>query len=125
MDKIFPGLLLGFLIGAGCRFFGIPLPGPPKLVGALVIVSLTTGYLATDYLIAHQVRVLGIPARPAMTEPYWAGPTGLPPSRKLIGDDSRGFCGTPKEMSDDYVAFMRSQFTPLTVSADASEEKRR
>ncbi|MBC8104718.1 MAG: DUF1427 family protein [Cytophagales bacterium] len=56
MDKIFLGLLLGFVIGIGCRWFDIPLPGPPKLVGALVIVSITMGYLGADYLIAHRPR---------------------------------------------------------------------
>lgn len=36
MIKILAGLLLGLLTGSTCRWFDIPLPGPPKLVGALL-----------------------------------------------------------------------------------------
>jgi XapX domain-containing protein len=32
------GLLLGFLIGVGCRWFDLPLPAPPRIVGALLVV---------------------------------------------------------------------------------------
>jgi XapX domain-containing protein len=44
------GLLLGLAIGAGCRWFDIPAPSPPKIVGALLVVFMTLGYLATDYV---------------------------------------------------------------------------
>lgn len=40
------GLALGLLIGALCRYFDIPLPAPPKLVGALLVVTMTLGFLA-------------------------------------------------------------------------------
>lgn len=40
------GLALGLLIGAGCRYFDLPLPAPPKLVGALLVVAMTLGFLA-------------------------------------------------------------------------------
>src|SRR5271170_4387300 len=39
------GLLLGLAIGVGCRWFDIPAPSPPKIVGALLVVSMTLGYL--------------------------------------------------------------------------------
>jgi hypothetical protein len=32
MIKTVAGKILGLLIGIGCRWFDIPLPGPPKLV---------------------------------------------------------------------------------------------
>ena len=32
------GLARGLFIGAGCRWFDIPLPAPPRLVGALLVV---------------------------------------------------------------------------------------
>ena len=32
MIKILLGLVLGFLIGAGCRWFDIPAPSPPTLI---------------------------------------------------------------------------------------------
>ena len=42
------GLLLGFLIGAGCRWFDLPLPAPPRVVGALLVVFMTLGFLGAD-----------------------------------------------------------------------------
>jgi XapX domain-containing protein len=46
--KIIAGLILGLLIGAACRLFDIPVPSPPKLVGALLVVAMTIGYIVTD-----------------------------------------------------------------------------
>jgi len=45
------GLVLGFGIGAGCRWFDIPLPAPPKLVGALLVVAMTLGFVGADAMI--------------------------------------------------------------------------
>lgn len=42
------GLLLGFLIGVGCRWFDLPLPAPPRIVGALLVVFMTLGFLGAD-----------------------------------------------------------------------------
>jgi len=72
MIKIVAGLILGLLIGSACRWFDIPLPGPPKLVGALLIVAVTLGYIATDKLIASHFPTKG----PALTEDMCGGPTG-------------------------------------------------
>ncbi len=44
MIKIVIGLVVGFLIGAGCRYFDIPVPSPPVLPGALLVVAMTLGY---------------------------------------------------------------------------------
>ena len=46
------GLLLGFLLGAGCRWFDIPVPSPPKLLGALLVVATTIGYMTADTYLA-------------------------------------------------------------------------
>ncbi len=46
------GLLIGFGIGAGCRWWDIPVPAPPRFVGALLVVAMTTGYLLTDWLLS-------------------------------------------------------------------------
>lgn len=67
MGKIIIGLIVGLLIGAGCRFFDIPVPSPPKLVGALLVVAMTVGYLATDRWMT---------ASPATTAHLCGGPTG-------------------------------------------------
>ncbi len=50
--KIALGFLLAFGIGAACRIAGVPLPAPPVLIGALLVVSMTLGFMATDMLIA-------------------------------------------------------------------------
>jgi XapX domain-containing protein len=69
--KITAGLVVGVLIGAGCRWFDIPLPGPPKIVGALLVVAVTLGYAATHKLIATRFSTKG----PASTAEMCDGPT--------------------------------------------------
>jgi XapX domain-containing protein len=44
---------IALLIGAGCRWFEIPVPSPPKLIGALLVLTMSVGYLATDRLMAR------------------------------------------------------------------------
>lgn len=39
------GITLGLLIGFICRWFDLPLPAPPKLVGALLVVAMTLGFM--------------------------------------------------------------------------------
>src|SRR4030095_14239311 len=36
------GLIVGFLIGAGSRYVEIPSPAPPRLIGAFLLVAMTT-----------------------------------------------------------------------------------
>ena len=52
MTKMIVGLLLGLLIGVGCRWFDVPVPSPPKLLGALLVVAMTVGYMGADKLLA-------------------------------------------------------------------------
>ncbi len=42
--RMIAGILLAMVIGAFCRLFGVPLPAPTALVGALLVVSMTSGY---------------------------------------------------------------------------------
>jgi XapX domain-containing protein len=46
--KTIIGIVLGICIGIGCRVFGIPLPGPPAILGAVLAVAMATGYTVTD-----------------------------------------------------------------------------
>ena len=46
------GLLLGFVMGGGCRWLEIPVPSPPKLLGALLVVATTIGYMTVDNYLA-------------------------------------------------------------------------
>lgn len=48
------GLLLAICVGIGCRWFGIPLPGPPAIMGAAMAVAMATGYTATDYFLTRK-----------------------------------------------------------------------
>jgi XapX domain-containing protein len=61
------GLALAFAIGFACRAFDIPSPAPPIIVGALLVVAMTVGYLLVD-------RALTQPARHAID---CGGPSGL------------------------------------------------
>lgn len=53
MSSALAGILLGLLIGAGCRWFDLPLPAPPRIVGALLVVAMTLGFLGTDIGLAN------------------------------------------------------------------------
>jgi XapX domain-containing protein len=72
MVKIFVGIILGLLIGVACRWFDIPVPSPPKLTGALLVVAMTLGYMLTDRLIAARFSAKG----PASMQNLCGGPTG-------------------------------------------------
>lgn len=63
MSSALTGIALGLAIGAGCRWFDVPLPAPPKLVGALLVVAMTLGFLGTDLALRNCSRMVpaGIP----------------------------------------------------------------
>ena len=65
--RVLVGLLLAFAVGAVCRATGIPLPAPPVLVGALVVASMSMGYIVTDGLVRN---------RAARYRDHCGGPTG-------------------------------------------------
>ena len=52
--KPLAGIMLGFCIGFGCRTLGIPSPAPPALVGSLLVIAMTTGYVVTDTLLGKR-----------------------------------------------------------------------
>jgi len=47
--KLVIGLFVALCVGIGCRWFGIPLPGPPAILGAAMAVAMATGYTAANY----------------------------------------------------------------------------
>jgi XapX domain-containing protein len=67
------GVVVGVLIGAGCRFFEIPLPGPPAILGAFLAVAMATGYTLTDKVLAARTGAetprVSADATPAHREP--------------------------------------------------------
>ncbi len=54
MIKLAIGLVIAVLVGIGCRWFGLPLPGPPAIMGAAMAVAMAVGYTATDYLLTKR-----------------------------------------------------------------------
>ena len=65
--KIAHGLLLALAIGVVCRLAAISLPAPPALIGALLVLAMTLGYVVTDRLATH---------RQAKTRHLCGGPSG-------------------------------------------------
>ena len=65
--KFLVGIVLALGIGLGCRWLGIPVPAPPVLQGALLVVAMTLGYQLAD-------RWLG--RRAARQAANCGGPTG-------------------------------------------------
>jgi XapX domain-containing protein len=52
MADLLIALVIGLAIGVGCRWFDLPLPALPKFVGALLVVSMTLGFI----LVGHVLR---------------------------------------------------------------------
>jgi len=46
--KVAIGLVLSFALGFACRAFGIPSPAPPLILGALLVLAMTIGYIGVD-----------------------------------------------------------------------------
>ena len=42
------GIALAFALGAACRWVDIPVPAPNRLIGAVLVLAVTVGYLAAD-----------------------------------------------------------------------------
>ncbi len=47
--KMTIGFLLAFVIGALCKIAGIPVPAPPAIMGALMVLSMTSGYVLAGH----------------------------------------------------------------------------
>jgi XapX domain-containing protein len=42
------GLLVGVVVGAGCRFFDVPSSAPPRLIGAGMLLAMTLGFVTAQ-----------------------------------------------------------------------------
>ncbi len=67
--KILIGAAVAFLVGTGCRYFDIPVPSPPVLPGALIVVAMTLGYSGTDRFLTRRHQL-------ATTKHLCGGPSG-------------------------------------------------
>jgi len=50
--RLIAGYLLAFAIGVACRLVNIPLPAPTAMLGAIIVLAITLGYLSADRLYA-------------------------------------------------------------------------
>ncbi|MDJ0625250.1 MAG: DUF1427 family protein [Candidatus Caenarcaniphilales bacterium] len=48
------GLLIGFSIGIVCKFASLPLPAPPMILGSVLVLSITLGYMLIDNYLNKQ-----------------------------------------------------------------------
>jgi len=78
------GVVIGIAIGVACRWFDLPVPAPPRLMGAVLVLSLTTGYVVTDRLMDG--------GEAAMAERS-GGPAGVAAAGRAGGDDAGGSDG--------------------------------
>lgn len=53
VNEIALGLLMGFGVGALARALDIPSPAPPKFYGALLVVTMSSGYVAAQWVMAQ------------------------------------------------------------------------
>src|SRR5271170_6427478 len=67
------GIVLAFALGFSCRAFGIPSPAPPLILGALLVMAMTVGYIAVDRWTQSS----------AKHAPDCGGPSGLAASQTL------------------------------------------
>ncbi len=67
--KLLIGVIVSFAVGVGCRYFDIPVPSPPVIPGALLVLAMTIGYSATNTLLNRRGNL-------ATTSHLCGGPTG-------------------------------------------------
>ena len=48
------GIVLGLIIGFSCRWFDVPLPSPPNIVGSFLVVAMTVGFMTADQMLTHK-----------------------------------------------------------------------
>jgi XapX domain-containing protein len=80
--RILIGIVLSFVIGAGCRYFDIPAASPPVIPGALIVLAMTLGYTSMDRLLTNRN-----PKAVATTKDLCGGPTGLPVAESRASND--------------------------------------
>jgi XapX domain-containing protein len=52
--KLLIGIALALSIGALCRLTGLPLPAPQALIGALLVLAMSTGVVVGEHIFSRQ-----------------------------------------------------------------------
>lgn len=87
--KLILGVAISFLIGAGCRYFDIPVPSPPVIPGALLVLAMTLGYSVTN-------KVLDRKGEFASTSHLCGGPSGSSATNASYPTEINGITRKPK-----------------------------
>jgi XapX domain-containing protein len=74
--KLLIGLVVSFVVGFGCRYFDIPVPSPPVIPGALLVLAMTIGYSSANVILDRKGKL-------ATTAHLCGGPTGSPVTGKV------------------------------------------
>jgi XapX domain-containing protein len=53
-DAQWVGILVALALGALIRLMRLPIPSPPTIYGALMVLGLTVGYLAANWLLTRR-----------------------------------------------------------------------
>jgi XapX domain-containing protein len=62
--RLILGFLLAFVIGVVCRVARIPSPAPQAIVGALLVASMSTGYVLTERWLGRTTKITAYLSRP-------------------------------------------------------------
>lgn len=54
IGRYLAGFLVAFFLGAFCRYVKIPSPAPQALMGSLLVVTVTLGYVLMDRFLGGQ-----------------------------------------------------------------------
>jgi len=46
------GIAVGLAVGSACRLFDIPSPAPPRVIGAVILIAMTLGFIAGGRIVA-------------------------------------------------------------------------
>ncbi|CAN5632995.1 hypothetical protein BH10ACI4_BH10ACI4_33290 [soil metagenome] len=49
--KFLIGVVISFAVGAGCRYFDIPVGSPAVIPGAIIVFAMTAGYAWTNQIL--------------------------------------------------------------------------
>jgi XapX domain-containing protein len=54
IGRYLAGFLVAFFLGAFCRYVKIPSPAPQALMGSLLVVTVTLGYMLMDHFLGSR-----------------------------------------------------------------------
>jgi len=65
--RLILGFMLAFAIGAVCRLVRIPSPAPNALLGSLLVVAMSVGYIAAGRVLARSIHSFPVSAHAAQS----------------------------------------------------------